>query len=140
MDEYTISLLLRENGLEVLTRSVPPADELVLSNMDNTEKTWPSTVAELDLVDPEDDDDERAGDEGNDDRVGDDVPHVTVDYRDRPGRWENTELVAAAFRAAGNPKFEDVRLRSAKTSDRPAPTHREIALQRAKRGNGSATW
>ena len=140
MDAYTISLLLRENGLEVLTRSVPPADGLVLSNMDNTGNTWPSTVAELDLVDPEDDDDERDGNEGNDDGVGDDVPHVTVDYRDRPGRWENTELVAAAFRAAGNPKFEDVRLRSAKTSDRPAPTHREIALRQAKRGNGSATW
>src|SRR6202023_1389859 len=136
MDEYTISLLLRENGLEVLTRSVPPADGLVLSNMDNTENTRPSTVAELDLVDPEDDDDERAGDEGNDDGVDDDVPHVTVDYRDRPGRWENTELVAAAFRAAGNPKFEDVRLRSAKTSDRPAPPHREIAMCRGGEGNG----
>jgi len=67
MDAYTISLLLRENGLEVLTRSVPQADGLVLSNMDNTGNTWPSTVAELDLVDPEDDDDERDGDEGNDD-------------------------------------------------------------------------
>jgi hypothetical protein len=135
MDEHTTSLLLRENGLEVLTRSVPPADGPVLSDIDNTENPLPSTVAELDLVDPEDDDDE-----GDDDGVGDDVARVTVDQRDRPGQWENTELVAAAFRAAGNPKFEDVRLRSAKTSYRPAPTHREIALRRAKRANGSATW
>jgi len=140
MDQNTISLLLRENGLEVLTRSMPSADGQVLSDVDNTENPLPSTVADLDLVDPEDDDDEGDDDEGDDDGVGDDVPRFTVDYCHRAGRWENTELVAAAFRAAGNPKFEDVRLRSATTSDHPGPTHREIAVEQAKRLSRSVTW
>jgi hypothetical protein len=136
MDQNAISLWLRENGLEVLTRSVPPASAPVLSDIKNTENTWPSTVADLDLVDPEDDDE---GDDDHSDGVADDVLRVTVDQRNRPGRWEDTEVVAAAFRTAGNPKFEDVRLKSGEKT-KPDPTQRELALQRAKRGNGSVEW
>jgi hypothetical protein len=150
MDQDAISLWLKENGLRVLTRPMPPADGPVLAGMDNTESPSPTTVADLDLVDPEDRDDVDPEDrddvdpEDHDDDhncgADDDCLRVTVDQRDRPGRWENTELVAAAFQAAGNPTYQDVRLKSPQTSHCPGPTHREIAVERATRLSRSVTW
>jgi hypothetical protein len=142
MDQDAISLWLKENGLRVLTRPMPPADGPVLAGMDNTESPSPTTVADLDLVDPEDRDDVDPEDHDDDHNCGadDDCPRVTVDQRDRRGPWENMELVAAAFQAAGNPTYQDVRLKSAKTSHCPGPTHREIAVERATRLSRSVTW
>jgi hypothetical protein len=134
MDQDAFSLWLKENGLRVLTQSMPPADGPVLAGIDNTDSPSPATVADLDLVDPEDhDDNHNCG-------ADDDCPRVTVDQRDRRGPWENTELVAAAFQAAGNPTYQDVRLKSAETSHCPGPTHREIAVERATRLSRSVTW
>jgi hypothetical protein len=131
MDEGTISLL-NECGLSVQTRSVPPADDdLVLPGMAQIERT---SVADLDPTDPEDNVNGYSG------GADDDSPGVTAYERDRPGRWENSTLVAAAFRAAGSVKFEDVRLRSAKKGVRPDPTHREIAVEQAKRLSRSVSW
>jgi hypothetical protein len=142
MDQDAISLWLKENGLRALTRPMPPADGPVLAGMDNTESLSPTTVADLDLVDPEDRDDVDPEDHDDDHNCGadDDCPRVTVDQRDRRGPWENMELVAAAFQAAGNPTYQDVRLKSPQTSHCPGPTHREIAVERATRLSRSVTW
>jgi hypothetical protein len=134
MDHDAIGLWLEENGMRILARSMLPTDVPLQAGRDNSESSSPSTLTDLDLVDPEDDEND------HDDGADDDWPGVMVSQRHRPGRGEDTELVAAAFRAAGNPKFEDVRLRSAKASDHPGPTHREIALEQAKRLNRSVSW
>ena len=126
MDDDIYDLWLKDTGLR---RWVPVPDGSVLAD-NKTAEPQPTVVNDLDLVDPEDDEDGA-------DR---ELRSAEAAYRDNHDRWENTELVAAAFRAAGNPKFEDVRLKSARTSDRPAPTHRELALQRAKRVSGSVEW
>jgi hypothetical protein len=134
MDHDAIGLLLEENGLRILARSMLPTDVPLEGGRDNAQSWSPSTLADLDLVDPEDDDDD------HNDGADDDWPGLMVSQRHRPGRGEDTELVAAAFQAAGNRKFEDVRLRSAKTSDHHGPTHRETAVEQAKRLNRSVSW
>jgi hypothetical protein len=132
MDHDAIDLLLKENGLSLLTRSMLSTDVPVRPGRDNAEN-WSQSMPDLDRIDPEDDDD-------HDDGAEDDWPGVMVGQRHHPSHGEDTELVAAAFRAAGNPKFDDVRLRSAKTSNHPGPTHREIALEQAKRLKRSVSW
>jgi hypothetical protein len=78
---------------------------------------------------------------GEDDGGADDDGLSDSEDYGGPGRHqENTELVAAAFRAAGNPKFQDVRLKPAKFNHCPDLTHREFALGRANRAIGSTTW
>ena len=81
MDQDAISLWLKENGLRALTRPMPPADGPVLAGMDNTESLSPTTVADLDLVDPEDRDDVDPEDHDDDHNCGadDDCLRVTVD-------------------------------------------------------------
>jgi hypothetical protein len=126
MDEYIFSLWLRETGLRVLTQPVVPALGQPLSDHE-TKEPQRSAVADLDLVDPEGDDD-------------DDGPSVSSDYRELGDHWENTDRVSAVFRAAGNPMYQDVRFRVAKTSHCPDPSHRQVALQRAKRIDRSIEW
>jgi hypothetical protein len=125
MDEHAFGQWLKETGLSVVPPQVAPADGELLSE-DRAETPPLSLVAELDLADPEEDDED------------------TGAFADlgKPGdRLENTELVAAAFRAAGNPKYQDVTFKSARVAHRPVPTYREIALERAKRVNRSvAAW
>jgi hypothetical protein len=128
MHEDTLSLWLKITGLRATsTRSVAPADVPGLSDTDSTEQPQPAIVADLDLADDHDD-------------SVDDGSSGTERHR-RPGDpLENTELVSAVFRAAGNPTYQDVRLKSAKTDHCSGPTHREIAVQRGKRLGGSTTW
>jgi hypothetical protein len=117
-----------ETDLRAPTQSVA-ADEPLLSDTGSAEEPQPSIVADRELDDL-----------GNDDGADDDGRSDSEDYGG-PGRHqENTELVAAAFRAAGNPKFRDVRLKPAKINHCPDLTHREFALGRAKRVIGSTTW
>jgi hypothetical protein len=121
MDRHAFDLLLEETDFAVATRLVTPTNGTVSSD----EPPWLSFVAQLDLADPEDDDEGTGG---------------FTDVGAPGDRLENTELVAAAFRAAGNPKYQDVRLKAAAGGNRPVPTYREIALQRAKRLNSSVSW
>jgi len=112
MGRHAFDLWLEEKGFGVVT----PAEGAA-------EVPPPSFVAELDLADPEDDDESIFSDLG------------------KPGdRLENTELVAAAFRAAGSPRYQDVKLKAAGRGHRRDPTYREIALQQAKRVNASVAW
>ncbi len=113
MHEDIFSLWLRKTGLRATpTRWVAPADRPEVWDTDSTERPQPSTVADLNLADD------------HDDGVDDDGPSGAEHYG-RPGdRLENTELVAAVFRAAGNPTYQDVRLKSAKASHCPGPTQR----------------
>jgi hypothetical protein len=124
MDKHAFDLWLKEAGLQLMTTPPAPAEAEMASD-DAAELPSLSPVAELDLADPEDDD------EGD---------GVFADFG-RPGdRLENAELVAAAFRAAGNPKYLDVRLKTARGGNCPLPTYREIAVQRAKRVSASVEW
>jgi|SRR5438309_1000006 hypothetical protein len=132
MDHDALGLWLEQNGLRILARSMLATDGSLQAG--NTQRSSLSTVTELDPVDPEDDEND------HEDGADGDWPEVMVSQGHRPGRGEDTELVAAVFRAAGNPKFDDVRFRSAKTSNHPGPTHREIALEQAKRVNRSVSW
>src|SRR5258708_101118 len=129
MHEDTFSLWLKNTGLRATPRRwVALADGPGVSDTDSTEQPQPFTVADLDLADD------------HDDGMDDDGPSGTEHYG-RPGdRLENTELVAAVFRAAGNPTYQDVRLKSAKTNHSPGPTHREVAVQCGKRVDGTTTW
>lgn len=133
MHKDTLSWL-GEAGLSAPPPQSLATDEPPLSDTNSADEPQPSIVADLDLDDLGDSDGD--GDDGADD----DCPSDPEDYGE-PGRHrENTELVAAAFRAAGNPKYQDVRLKLAKTSNCPNLTHREFALGRAKRLKGSTTW
>ena len=50
---------------------------------------------------------------------------------DRYNIGENVELVTAAFRAAGDPRYQDVRLKPVRTAWALDPTLREIARRRS---------
>jgi hypothetical protein len=128
----TTSQWLKENGLML---SEVPADGPAPASSAQIECPSGSTVADLDLVDPEEDENDDAVDGTSSDR-----PCATVYQRDPSDRWENTERVDAAFRAAGNPKFQDIRFKSAKISHCPGPTHREISVERAQRLSRSVSW
>jgi hypothetical protein len=125
MDDYSFRLWLKETGLWSPSLQPQPIGS-PLSDMENTQ-TAPQPVMEnpdpLDLGDDDDADDDDADDFGE-------------DYGGPGAGWENTDLVTAVFRAAGNPRFEDVRLKVARTS-RPDPTDRELVLRRAKRVGAS---
>ena len=121
MDNYFFDRRLEETGFGAMTSTVTPAGGAVLS--DNAAEPW--FVAELDLDDPED---------------ADETTGAFTDVGKPGDRLENAELVAAAFRAAGDPKFQDVKLKSARGGNCPVPTYREVALQRAKRINASVAW
>jgi hypothetical protein len=130
MHEDTFRLWLRETGLRAPPRLVALADAPALLDPGEIEEPQPPAVADLDLVDPGD----------HDDDADDDRPNGFEDHGGPGDRWENIERVAAAFRAAGNPKYQDVRLKSAKTSHGSGPACREIALERDKRVNLPPTW
>jgi hypothetical protein len=109
-------------------QQIAVADRAVLPDISNTEDLWSSPMAGQDPEDPDDN-----GAEGE--------PASGSYLLREPGRRrENTELVAAVFEGAGNPKFQDVRLKPAMTRNCPGPTYREIAMQRAKRGYSAITW
>ena len=123
MDKHAFDLWLKEAGLQVVTTPAPAEAEMV---SDNAAEPPPlSSFAELDLADPDDDD------EGTD---------ALADFGQPGDRLENTELVAAAFRVAGDPKYEDVRLKPATGGTCLVPTYREIALRQARRVNSPAAW
>ncbi len=120
---------LGETDLRAPTQSVA-ADGPLLSDTGSAQEPQPSIGA-----DPEPDDLGEDDDGADDDGLSD-----SEDYGGPRRHQENTELVAAAFRAAGNPKFQDVRLKPAKFNHCPDLTHREFALGRANRAIGSTTW
>jgi hypothetical protein len=109
-------------------QQIAVADRAVLPDISNTEDLWSSPMAGQDPEDPDDN-----GAEG-------DSASGSYLLREPGRRRENTELVAAVFEGAGNPRFQDVRLKPAKTRNCPGPTYREVAVQRAKRGYGAITW
>jgi len=47
--------------------------------------------------------------------------------------WENTAQVNKVFEAAGNLRFQDVKLKTVRALRSSDPTYREIALKQAKR-------
>jgi hypothetical protein len=117
MDRDAFDLLLEATDRAVATRPAPSASGAVSSDE-------PPRLS-FDLADFEEDDEGTSG---------------FTDLGAPGDRLENTELVAAAFRAAGNPKYQDVRLKGASPANYRVPTYREIAQQRAKRVNSSAAW
>jgi hypothetical protein len=120
MDKDLFELWVRETGIRAPVWPVA-ADEPLRS--DGAEQRDLIGVPDLDIDD-----------------LGDDGLRGSEDCGQPGGHRENTELVAAVFRAEGDPKYQDVKLRAAKTSNSPGPTHREFARQRAKRRNGSPAW
>jgi hypothetical protein len=109
-------------------QQIAVAHRAALPDISNTEDLWSSPMAGQDPEDPDDN-----GAEGE-------PASGSYLLRERGRRRENTELVAAVFEGAGNPRFQDVRLKPAMTRNCPGPTYREVAMQRAKRGNGAITW
>jgi hypothetical protein len=132
MDENLFSLQLSALGLRVLTPSVSPEYQRLLSD-DGTDEPLPFTAANGDLLDFDEDEDDQ---DGTDD---DDI--LVFSEHGGPGRdKENTNLVAAAFRAAGDPRYQDVRFKPAKANHWVNPTPREISLKRAKLINRTVEW
>jgi len=126
------------NAAYTTFRGPVPAPELAVDSSDFT-ANHPSSVdghssdVDVDLLEVEvlddDDDDDDDGDIGGD---GQDTRRVRAAIGRCPSDIrENMALVDEAFRAAGNPKFTDVRLKTtATTVHASAPTLREIALKR----------
>jgi hypothetical protein len=102
MDEFTFRLWLRQTGLWSPTLQAPPAKGPLLSATETAELPPTAASAASAPIDTGDDDDLN--------REGHSDPE---DYGGPGFGWENTELVAAVFRAAGNPRFQDVTLRVA---------------------------
>jgi hypothetical protein len=123
MDTHAFDLWLKEAGLQVVTTPLVPAGAEAVS--DDVAELLPSPVEELDLAESEEHDEDA---------------EVVSEFGQPGDRLENTELVAAAFRAAGNPRYEDVKLKAQRSSNCLVPSYREIALQRAKRVNLPVAW
>jgi hypothetical protein len=131
MDDTLFSLQLSALGFTIVTPSAAPEYRGLLSDH-RTFEPLPIASSIDDLLDLDEDEDDQ---DGIDDDIAVSSEHGAP-TRDR----ENTELVAAAFQAAGNPRFQDVRFKPAKTSHSANPTPREISLRRAKLITRSIEW
>jgi hypothetical protein len=87
-------------------------------------------VGEGNVEDDEDEAELEVEDEVEDYADANDMGYVrpTVDRKDI---YENTALVTAAYHLAGGPRYQDVRLKAAKSVWAPDPTLREIARRRS---------
>jgi hypothetical protein len=132
MDENLFSLQLSALGFSILTPSVAPVHQRSPSDHGSDEPR-PLAATNGDRHDLDEDEDDQDGTDDEDIRVS---SEYGAPSRDK----ENTELVAAAFRAAGNPRYQDVRFKPAKTGHWVNPTPREISLKRAKLINRSIEW
>jgi hypothetical protein len=133
---------LRNSGYTVYRDGVvPPSEPVDLAEYPAVVGDFGGDSNDGNVEDDEDEAENKTGDQVGDE-VGDEAEDEADDYADandmgyvRPAgdRYdigENIALVTAAFRAAGNPRYQDVRLKQVRTAWALDPTLREIARKR----------